>query len=120
MVNSLAGRWVSGLAALALASVTAPAFATYWSLFNAEGESSASAVYVTYATLDDMLHDTNRVSFGVPDGVGFGHNIVGSGSDGFASGDGDGNGGNIPEPSTVLLVGVALAGLSFSRRRNLH
>ena len=54
----------------------------YWNLFNAEGESAADAVYITYATLNDMLNDTNRTGSGVPDGFGAGVNVVGSGSDG--------------------------------------
>ena len=35
-------------------------YAAYWNVFNLEGESSISAEFVTYATLSDMLHDTNR------------------------------------------------------------
>ncbi|MGD8580048.1 MAG: IPTL-CTERM sorting domain-containing protein, partial [Lysobacterales bacterium] len=53
----------------------------YWNVFNEEGESAASAVIVTYETLADMLADTNRAGFGVPDSVGFGQNVVGSGSE---------------------------------------
>ena len=54
---------------------------TYWNLFNEEGESTIGAQYVTYATLDDMLNDENRVGLFSPDGVGAtGRNIVGSGS----------------------------------------
>ena len=54
----------------------------YWSLFNIEGESSLTAQYVTYATLTDMLGDTNRLGVFSPNSFGFGDNIVGSGSDG--------------------------------------
>ena len=54
----------------------------FWSLFNIEGESSVSAQYVTYDSLNDMLLDTNRTGVFTPDSFGFGHNIVGSGSDG--------------------------------------
>jgi hypothetical protein len=46
---------------------------TYWSLFNNEGESSVSAEYVTYATLADMLGDTNRTGVFVPNAAGVGH-----------------------------------------------
>ncbi|WES64705.1 hypothetical protein P0L94_01225 [Microbacter sp. GSS18] len=55
---------------------------TFWSLFNAEEESAASAVFVTYGSLDDMVNDENRVGLFFPDGNGFGQNIVGAGSDG--------------------------------------
>jgi hypothetical protein len=53
----------------------------YWNLFNAEGESAVSATYVTYATLADMLADTNRTGGFFPIGVA-GQNIVGGDSDG--------------------------------------
>jgi hypothetical protein len=54
--------------------------ATYWNVFNIEGESSVAADIVTYSSLEGMLTDTNRTgTFTVP---GFGRNIVGSGSDG--------------------------------------
>ncbi|MEX1214500.1 hypothetical protein, partial [Saccharospirillum sp.] len=56
----------------------------YWSLFNIEGESDFSAQYVTYNTFGDMLLDTNRLNVFTPDTFGFGHNIVGSGTDGDA------------------------------------
>jgi predicted HAD superfamily Cof-like phosphohydrolase len=56
---------------------------TYWSLFNLEGESTADAIYVTYASLSDMLLDTNRTGQFVPNTVGgSARNVVGSGSDG--------------------------------------
>jgi len=49
----------------------------YWNVFNKEGESALGADLVTYASLADMLGDTNRTS------VNSTHvNIVGSGSDG--------------------------------------
>jgi hypothetical protein len=55
----------------------------YWNLFNLEGESNLSAVFVTYATLDDMLNDENRTGSFTADGnAPFGANIVGTGSDG--------------------------------------
>lgn len=56
---------------------------TYWNVFNIEGENSVSAAIATYATLGDMMSDTNRT--GVVEAKGsvlFGQNIVGSGSDG--------------------------------------
>ncbi len=54
----------------------------YWSLFNFEGESTSDAIYVTYATLSDMLVDTNRTGQFVPSTGGAARNVVGSGSDG--------------------------------------
>ena len=100
------------LSMLAVGCLTAPiaANATYWSLFNNEGESSVSAEYVTYATLADMLGDTNRTGVFVPNAAGVGRNIVGSGSDEMRST-------NVPEPDTLVLFSVALAGLGFARRR---
>lgn len=67
-----------GLAMLAGSSVQA----AYWNLFNIEGEDELSARYVTYASLGDMLRDTNRLDVFEPNPSGFGRNIVGSGSDG--------------------------------------
>ena len=55
--------------------IAVPAYAaTYWSLFNIEGESAVSAQYVTYASLADMLGDSNRL--GVFNPGTFGHNIA--------------------------------------------
>jgi hypothetical protein len=56
------------------------AHATYWNVFNIEGESTEAAHIVTYSMLADMLADSNRIGdFTMPS---FGRNIVGSGSDG--------------------------------------
>jgi len=115
MRDSFHIRLFSGLAALAVASLTTPAYATYWSLFNIEGENTASSVYVTYSTLDDMLNDANRLSFALPDGFGAGRNVVGTGSDVFVSGGG--GGGNVPEPATVTLFSLRIAGIGYLRRR---
>jgi len=94
---------------LLLLLLTAPvARAAYWNLFNVEGESSLSAAFVTYASLSDMLNDTNRVSESNPGG--FARNIVGTGSDGVRI-----NG--APEPGTLALLGLGLAGLAATRRR---
>lgn len=98
---------------LAAGLMVAPmgAQATYWSLFNVEGESSQTAQFVTYATLTDMLGDTNRLAVFNPTAGFAGPNIVGSGSDNM------GEGTTVPEPGMLVLVGFGLAGLGFARRR---
>jgi hypothetical protein len=67
-----------------LVSVPHPAraAATYWNLFNFEGESVQNSVYATYATAQDMFLDQNRTGFYSPTLPFFDKNIVGSGSDG--------------------------------------
>ncbi len=79
-ISRIGLRGLIGVAGLALGATSV--HATYWSLFNVEGESSQSAAFVTYASRGDMLADTNRLGSFVPDTFGFGRNIVGSGSDG--------------------------------------
>ncbi|OOG22715.1 hypothetical protein B1C78_14385, partial [Thioalkalivibrio denitrificans] len=71
---------VAALALTASAANAAPVI--YWNLFNIEGESVIGADFVTYATLDDMLNDINRLGVFQPMGGGAGQNVVGSGSDG--------------------------------------
>jgi hypothetical protein len=87
---------------------------TFWSLFNFEDENVSPAVYVTYATLNDMLIDTNRTGTFVPDTFGLSaHNVVGSGA--FVE-----NGTpplSVPEPSTFGLFGLGLACLAFGAAR---
>ncbi|MCG8491953.1 MAG: hypothetical protein MI743_10090 [Sneathiellales bacterium] len=63
---------------------SAGAASVYWNLFNSEGENNYSAEYITYSTREDMLNDTNRTGRYSPDSHerGYGHNVVGSGSDG--------------------------------------
>ncbi|WP_158639293.1 hypothetical protein [Elioraea rosea] len=73
-----APRLVLGFALAGLAA--APAQAAYWNLFNFEGESALSSVYVTYDTLTDMLNDTNRTGGFQPGNAA--NNVVGSDSDG--------------------------------------
>ena len=48
----------------------AGAAAIYWNLFNDEGGSVLDAGFVTYATLADMLADTNRTGTAIPNGGG--------------------------------------------------
>jgi PEP-CTERM motif len=86
---------------------------SYWNVFNIEGESSQSANIVTYATLSDMLADTNRSGTFIPNPGGFGSNIVGSGSDNTAGGGGT----PVPEPGSLMLVSLGMACLGFRLRR---
>ena len=72
------------LAVVALGTLASsiPAHAvSYWTVFNPEGESTASAAIVTYNSLTDMVSDTNRVGDFFPIGS-LGRNIIGRGSDG--------------------------------------
>ena len=103
-------RRLFGVAALAL-SVTS-VHATYWNVFNIEDEALQTARTVTYAALSDMLNDTNRTGDFAPNPSGFGRNIVGSGSDNTAGG-----GTPLPEPASLLLVSLGMAGLAFRLRR---
>ena len=92
-----------------LTSKSVPAHAvTYWNLFNSEGDSTGSAQFVTYTTLNDMLGDTNGVPGPFPTHV----NIVGSGSTLFEVRDA------IPEPitATLGLMGLGVIGLATRRR----
>ncbi|MGR3322558.1 MAG: PEP-CTERM sorting domain-containing protein [Pseudooceanicola sp.] len=85
----------------------------YWNLFNFEGEDSAAANFVTYATLDDMLFDTNRLSVFTPDGPGNSEaNIIGSGA--FFVPDPP----EIPVPATLPLLATAISGMMLLRRRS--
>ncbi|MEN2786265.1 PEPxxWA-CTERM sorting domain-containing protein [Sphingomonas qilianensis] len=81
----------------------------YWSLFNREGEGVATAVYVTYSNLADMLVDTNRIGNYYPDTPGFGNNVVDGGSDVSS----------VPEPAawTMLITGFGLTGALRRRER---
>jgi hypothetical protein len=65
-----------------LTAIPSNAAVTYWNLFNIEEENMEDSVYITYATLEDMLNDTNRTGSFVPDTVGnSAANVVGSGAD---------------------------------------
>lgn len=85
---------------------------TYWSLFNAEGETALSAQYVTYSSLTDMLSDTNRLAILTPNHYGAGSNIVGSGTDSFPAGT------TVPEPASwaLLTIGFGIVGSRLRRR----
>jgi hypothetical protein len=92
---------------------SAPAKAAYWNVFNIEGESTVSADIVTYATLADMLDDTNRTGVFTPNPFGFGANIVGSGAEILLTPPP----GTIPEPGTLGLLGLALLVVAAGHRR---
>jgi hypothetical protein len=49
-------------------SMAGSAHATCGNLSNGEGEGDEASALVTYATLDVMLHDTNRTGFSLPQG----------------------------------------------------
>jgi hypothetical protein len=88
------------------------ATSTYWNLFNIEGESQAPAAFVTYATLADMLGDTNRTGAFQPLGFGDGsaaRNVVGSGASIIPP--------PIPLPASAVMLVSALAALAGLRRR---
>ena len=74
------------LAFATLLGAAAPASATsvYWSVFNPEDEVMTNAVFVTYATLDDMIRGQNPITgdTNAPGQRDTRANIVGSGSDG--------------------------------------
>lgn len=83
---------------------------TYWNVFNIEGKSSVGADIVTYASLTDMLMDSNRLS--VDTLSGFGRNVVGSGAFNIDSRVA------VPEPPTlvVLMTGLFVLATVGSRR----
>jgi len=92
---------------------------TYWNLFNIEGENSLSAGFITYATLIDMLNDTNRVVFAQPNGYAAGQNVVGSGATVMAM-TGPGPVTTVPEPEALWLLGLGLVALSFQARHRVR
>jgi hypothetical protein len=88
---------------------------TYWNLFNIEGESAITADFVTYATLEDMLNDTNRLGVFQPIGGGAGQNVVGSGATILSISPPPPA--PIPLPSSIWLLGIGLTIIGWSSRR---
>jgi hypothetical protein len=71
-----------------------------------------SAQHVTYGSLSHMLIDSNRLAVFTPNSFGVGSNIVGSGPDERPVGS------EVPEPATLMLLGLALAVLVKQRQRS--
>jgi hypothetical protein len=113
-------RYIIGiLTAFALTIVGSPtqAAAVYYNLFNIEGENTADAAFVTYATLADMLNDENRTGLFFPDGsVIAGRNIVGTGA--FLVPDGPPPPVGVPLPASAWLMLAGLGGLAAAPRRS--
>jgi len=99
------------VAAFSLFTASASAAAVYWNLFNFEDESTAPAVYVTYATRADMLADENRTGTFIPDGFGAARNVVGGGA--YFVRDPV----PVPEPAMGWLLLAALTAIQVVRRR---
>ena len=96
-------------ALMVLASCTV-ARAAYWNVFNIEGDTSLSAQFVTYATLGDMLADTNRLGVFVPNAFDVGQNIVGSGAEIQQEVP-------VPEPATLAILMASILMLALLSRR---
>ncbi|MCU0986776.1 MAG: PEP-CTERM sorting domain-containing protein [Acetobacteraceae bacterium] len=107
-----AARFLRALALAVPLSATggAAANASYWNLFNIEGESTVSAEIVTYAAFIDMLNDTNRTGNFNPGGAA--DNVVGTGA-GILSRPPV----SVAEPGTLAVLASGLAALGFARRR---
>jgi hypothetical protein len=88
------------------------ATATYWNLFNVEGESTAPAQFVTYGSLADMLLDANRLEVFTPGGF-FARNIVGTGASIAAAPAPP----PIPLPASGIMMLAGLAALAGLRLR---
>ena len=74
----------------------------YWNLFNIEGENTVGAQFATYATLNDMLTNTNRTNLINPSTS---KNLIGSGA--FFTPDMP----VVPVPAAVWMFLSALSGL---------
>ncbi|MGQ8366108.1 hypothetical protein [Glaciecola sp. 1036] len=83
----------------------------YWSLFN-DLSSSGVPSYVTYATLDDMLKDENRLNLYEPIGYGLdiANRIIGSGA--FVS-----NATNVNAPYTLPVLALLLFALTLQTKQ---
>lgn len=109
---SLPWRWILPSMLSLFLLLPASAHATYWNLFNLEGESSLNSVYITYASLLDMLNDDNRTGSFIPNNTGLSAaNVVGGGA--WVSLDGPGN--DVPEPATTVLVVLGLLCLGYAK-----
>jgi hypothetical protein len=84
---------------------------TYWNVFNVEEEDAIPANIVTYATLTDMLADTNRTGLFAHNNFGFARNIVGSGADILLRPPV-----SVAEPGTLALLAIGLAAIGLARR----
>ena len=84
---------------------------TYWNVFNIENEGAIDADIVTYASLTDMLLDTNRTGTFSPGA--FAQNIVGSGASILLTPA------VVPLPATFTLLATSMGlwFLAFFRRR---
>ena len=98
--------------AVALLTWSGRGYAAYWNVFNIEGESQISAEFVTYATLSDMLNDTNRTGEILPSQPLFDANIIGGGADIIRDAV------DVPEPGSLALLCMSLLGFGLLRVRS--